>query len=195
MISSIDLFFRRDCADGAGPVVELPSPILVASPEVAAVVPAAAVGAGADAVGCALVDAGVELVVLLLLPRVGKNEEPEVAVDVLVPLGAVVEAAVVGAVEEAGVFPPSLGKLKPVELPPVAALDDVGAEENRFLGASELAAAGLSPPRFRVLEGVVLGCDAAGVPPRLKVGGLLAGVADGVVLPRLPNKDDFCPPD
>lgn len=133
------------------------------------VVPVVAVGAGADAAGCDVapevllksedpgaLDAAVELVVVLPPPRAGKSEEPEVAVVVPVPLAAVVEA-VVGAADEAGVFPPSLGKPKLVEFPPVVVLDDVAADENKPLGASEPVAAGLLPPRLRVLEGVVLG--------------------------------------
>src|SRR5690242_7650942 len=44
MISSIDLFLRRDWADGAGPAVEFASPLLPASPEVAGVEPRVDVG-------------------------------------------------------------------------------------------------------------------------------------------------------
>lgn len=134
------------------------------------------------------VDAAAELAGVLPPPRVGNGDGPEVAVVVAVPPAAVFEAAEVAAVE-AGVFPPSLGKLKPAELPPPAALDVVFADENRPLGASEADAADLSPPKPRRLEEVEPGCDAAGAPPRLKVGALLAGVAEGVVLPRVPNKD------
>jgi hypothetical protein len=43
MISSMDLFLRRDWADGAGPAVELAKPLLVASPDVAVVAAGAAV--------------------------------------------------------------------------------------------------------------------------------------------------------
>jgi len=44
MISSMDLFLRRDWADGAGPAVELASPLLAASPEAAGVAPSVGVG-------------------------------------------------------------------------------------------------------------------------------------------------------
>ena len=39
----MDLFLRRDWADGAGPAVELAKPLLVASPDVAVVAAGAAV--------------------------------------------------------------------------------------------------------------------------------------------------------
>ena len=54
MISSIDLFFNRDCGAGAGPVVELPNPPAVDAPAV--VVGAVVVGV-ADEVAAPMVGA------------------------------------------------------------------------------------------------------------------------------------------
>lgn len=183
---------------------------MAASPDVAVVFPAAAAGAVVvDVAGWVVVPAGllksedagalVDVVAALagvLRPLRFENiDGPEVEAVVVPALAAVVEVPDAG-VAEAGVAPPSLGKLNPPELPPPAALDPVFADENLLLGASVAAGAGLLPFRLRGFAEVVAGCDEAGcveagVVPRLKVGGLLAGVAEGVAPPRFPNKDGF----
>lgn len=145
----------------------------------------------------AAVDAGAELAGVLPPPRLENNDGPEVAV-VVVPAPAVVIEAEEVAVVEAGAFPPSLGKPNPPEAKPPEAFDPVVAEANMLLGASVVEAAGWTPPELKGFAELLAGCDGA---PRPKDGGLFAGVADGVVLPRLPNKEDFgvacvpCAPD
>jgi len=137
---------------------------------------------------CALVDAGPELAGVLPPPRVENIDGPEVeVVEVPAPAAVVVVAAGV-AVVAAGVPPPSVGKPNAPELPPPGVFDPVFAGANMPLEASVAEAAGLSPPELRVFAELLAGWDEV---PRLKVGALLAGVAEGVVLPRLPNKDVF----
>jgi hypothetical protein len=202
----MDLFFSRDCAEGGGPTVELPSPLLDAS-DVAVLFAAAAVGATfEEADGWAVevegwvvvpvgllksegagtfVDAGVELAGVLPPPKLGNIDEPVLKVAE-VPAPAVEVGAEDAAVVEEDVAPPRLGMLNPPELPPPRALDPVFADANKPFGAS--VAAGT------VLLSVFNGCATwgdAGVVPILKAGGLLAGVAEGVVLPMFPNKDVF----
>jgi len=202
MISSMDLFFRRDCADGAGPAVEAASPLWPA------LFPLVAPGAG---VGCEVVlddAAGASLPAGLLnrlgvapdvvvvaapkaadvvlpppkpLPRLGNKDVFDDAVVVGAPLVAVVVAPVVAAVLAGAA---GLGKLKP---PPVDAGVEAPAGENR-LGAAEPDDAALFPPRLR--PEVAVGCVEAGaadVVPRLKPPNGFAGVEDGVLLPSPPN--------
>jgi hypothetical protein len=113
---------------------------------------------------------------------------------VVAPLVAVVVAPVAG-VELVGVLTSGfLKRLKP-ELPPAEGalgVEDPTAPNKPDVGAAdEVAALSLSlspPPRLKPPnEGVAAGCEAAGCdagvePPRLNVGGLLAGV----VLERAP---------
>lgn len=95
IISSMDLFFRRDWADGAGPAVELANPLLAASPVFPVVVPVAAAGV-VDAAGAAVeVDAGAEDAALLAPPKPKRGfAAPVVAVpdDAAVPEDAGVPA-------------------------------------------------------------------------------------------------------
>lgn len=183
MISSMLLFFKRDCEDGGGPAVELASPpvfdaSLVVPPKVgagwlvAAVVDdCAAVVAGFAApkpnppaallgVVAAPDAAGVELPP----PSPPNSVEPEVAV-VVAPAGA----GVVVAPLVAGVLP----GVEVAGLPMLANKLDAGAAG--FAGS-------VFPP---VLNAPRLdrGCEnagAAGVVPRLNADGLLAGVEDVV---------------
>jgi hypothetical protein len=137
----MDLFFKRDWVEGAGPAVEAARPLFAASfdvepiPPSVLVVPAPDVAAGAVVV--VDIDAGVE-VAPGLLPRL-KGDGAGAPVDAgpelagvppklgngrgaAVPLeaaGAVVVAAPDNAGVEAGVDPPSLGKLNPPVLAPV----------------------------------------------------------------------------
>lgn len=191
MISSMLLFFRRDCAEGAGPAVELASPALF---DASLLVPPR-VGAGwpVDADGCAVVvgvfapppprlnkDVGAGAV---LAPDAGGAElpppPPENNDEVCAPVvgGAVVPppvAAVEPGVEAAGVPPNSAEP--PVDAggfgaPPPPNKPEVGAAED--VGVAAL------PPKLKppMLEG---GCEVpvdAGVAPRPKLGALLAGVA------------------
>jgi hypothetical protein len=182
MISSMLLFFRRDCEDGGGPAVELASPpvfdaSLVIAPRVGA---GWLVGVVVD--GCAAVVAGFAapkpnplgaLLVAIVAPDAAgaelpppsplNSEEPELAA-VVVPAGAVVVVA-----------PLAVGVL------PVVRVAGLPMFANRLdAGAADLAASVfppiLKPPRLG-------GCEdagATGVVPRLKVGGLLAGVDDAV---------------
>ena len=201
MISSMDLFFSRDCAEGGGPTVELPRPLLAASPEAAVVEPAVGAGAVVVAPDGWLVppvgllnsvdaggppDAGAELAGLLPPPRL--NSDVPVVEVVVAPAPAVVVGAAEAAFVDAAVAPPAVGKLNPPELPAPEAFGPVFADENMLLGASVLEAGGLSAPGVEAFVELLTGCAEV---PRLKVGGLLAGVAEGVVLPRLPNKDVF----
>jgi hypothetical protein len=90
------------------------------------------------------------------------------------------EAVVLGAAEAAGL--PRLNK----ELPAAVALE-LFAPENRLLfEAVDDAGGAVCPPRLKEAIGAEDGWvegGAAGVFPRPKVGGLLAGVAEGVELP------------
>ena len=140
MISSMDLFFSRDCADGAGPAVEAASPPCVALfPEVPLAAPrvvdagcvvvfddeaGASVPAGLlNRLGVVLAEvvapevAGAELPP----PRLGNSDAPDDAVVVGAPLVAVVVAPVVAAVLAAGL--PKLRPL-PVEAPVVAPMPE-----------------------------------------------------------------------
>jgi len=178
---------RRDWAEGAGPAVEAPSPVVVL--EASLLVPPR-VGAGwlVDADGCDVVvgvfapprlNRGVEVVAVLApvvagaeLPPAPANKPepgaPVVAVVVAAPLVAAVDAGV----EAAGV-PPNILEL------PVGA-EGLEAPPNRLgVGAAEDVGVAVLPPRLNVFM-LEAGCEApvdAGVAPRLKVGALLAGVA------------------
>jgi hypothetical protein len=107
-----------------------------------------------------------------------------------VPLVALVVAPLAGVVPVGVLTAGLLKRLRP-ELPPAAGA--LGVEEpaapNRLgVGAAEDVAA-LSPPAVPKppSEGVADGCEAAGVdPPRLNVGGLLAGVVLGRPPPNNP---------
>jgi hypothetical protein len=103
----------------------------------------------------AAVDAVVELADVLPPPSLGNIERPEVEV-VVFPAPAVVVDAVDVAVVDAGVLPPSVGKLNP-ELPPPGALDPVFAGANMLLGASVDEAAGLLSPEPRGFAGLLAG--------------------------------------
>lgn len=154
-----------------------------------------------------LVDAAPELAALAPPPRLGKRDRPEVAVVAVPAPGEAVEPPK-GAAVDAGALPPGLRKPNPPEPEPPEGPDPALAAENMLLaGAPVDTGVDLSPPKLKGFAGVVAegcdeaGCAEAGVAPRLNAGGLLAGVEDGVVLPRLPNKDGFgvacvpCPPD
>lgn len=208
------MFFRRDCADGAGPAVELAiPPVLLASFDVPP-----SVGAGwlveVDVDGCAVDAAGVApkrlgaLLVAVVAPDDAGAELPPpnpenieelgaaVVVAAAVPAVVVVAPLVAGAlpgVDAAGL--PRLNK----ELPLVDAGVPDPAPANRLPeGAAEDVGAAAFPPRLKdaMLEA---GCEvagAAGVLPRLKAGALLAGVDDGVEAGCAPNNDGFeaaCP--
>jgi hypothetical protein len=153
----MDLFFSRDWAEGAGPTVELPSPLFAASPKAAVVFPTVAAGAVVVEEGAgvevpvvfvksedagAFVDAVAALADVLPPPRLGNVDEPDVVV-VVVPAPAVVVEAADAEVLEVGIDPPSLGKLSPLELPLPAVVDPVFAGANMLFGASVVARAGL----------------------------------------------------
>jgi hypothetical protein len=125
--------------------------------------------------------------VAALAPAAPNSDEAAAGVEVAAPLVAVVAAPVAG-VEEVGV-PASDWFLK---RPAAGALgvDDPAAPNRLDVGAAEgVAALSLSPPpKLNPLNlGVAAGCEEAGCagvdPPRLKVGGLLAGVELGRALP------------
>jgi hypothetical protein len=127
----MDLFFKRDCAEGGGPAVEFPRPFLVASPGAAVEAPAA----GPDPVVFAaggrvvlpvlnIVDAGAVVVgaeppEVLPPPRPLNSDEPPGA-------------------ELAGGTPPPGPENSELPVPPVV----VGVEE---LAPVDVA---LPPPRF-----------------------------------------------
>ena len=126
--------------------------------------------------------------VAALAPAAPNSEEAGAGVEVAAPLVAVVLAPAAG-VEAVGV-PASDSFLKrPDEAPVPAAgalgVDDPAAPNRLDVGAAE-EVAGLflsPPPRLNPLKvGVAAGCDGVD-PPRLKVGGLLAGVELGRALP------------
>jgi hypothetical protein len=189
------LFFKRDCADGAGPAVEAAIPAWGAlPPEVAVVAPR--VGAGCEVVFedevCAPLVAGFEN--RLVAPEVGAAPEVGVAelppprpansegaadVVVVVPLVAVVEAPVVAVLLAGALGFPQL-KPPPVEAP---------APPNILLGAAEEVGGAVFPPKDKVGVALDVGCEAAGcagVAPRPNDG--FAGVEEGVVLPRPPKR-------
>jgi hypothetical protein len=209
MISSMLLFFRRDCDDGGGPAVELASPPVVDAPVPVVPVVALSVGAGSvvevdvEAVGCAVVVAGLapkrfgvaDVVVPaaedvgadVAPPRLPKSVEVGALVVVVPLLAAVVVAPAVAfvlvGVDVVGLFAPN-NVLPPVDAPGVAPIP-----ANKLLVGAADDVGGLLPPRLKpVIAGA---CDedagGAGVGPRLNVGALLAGVADGVLLPNPPN--------
>lgn len=113
-----------------------------------------------------------------MAPAAPNNE----GVAVVAPLVAVVVAPLAG-VELVGVLTSGfLKRLRP-ELPPAAGVEDPAAPKRLGVGAADdVAALSLSlspPPRVNPppKDGVAAGCEAAGVdPPKLNVGGLLAGV-------------------
>lgn len=188
----MDLFFKRDCADGAGPAVEPANPLLAASLDALAppgVVAAVAVVAEVVDVG------GWEAGAAGLLPR-PKIEEGAAALDVAVAELAGVPAPpapLVVVVVAAGAAPLVVEK----ERSPVVPIPE--PPEAGFLGANKpvdaLGGAGLAgvPPKPRMVPEEVLGCDeaggaGAGVVPSPNDGALLAGVDAGVVLLRLENR-------
>jgi hypothetical protein len=112
MISSIDLFLRRDCAEGAGPAVEVAKPLLAVSPGVPDAAPGAAVDVAPGAEEAAVEAAG--------LPK-----SEGAAVLVVVPPGAAVDVASCAGVA----LLPLLNKEKPeVAVVPLGAAPDEGAE-------------------------------------------------------------------
>jgi hypothetical protein len=131
--------------------------------------------------------------VAALAPAAPNSEEAAAGVEVAAPLVAVVVAPAAG-VEAAGV-PASDSFLKRPDEAPVPAAGALGVDDpaapNRLgvAAAEEVAALSLSPPpRLNPPnEGVAAGCEEAGCagvdPPRLKAGGLLAGVELGTALP------------
>ncbi|KAH3911165.1 hypothetical protein HBH56_131250 [Parastagonospora nodorum] len=174
------LFFRRDCADGGGPAVELASPpVFVAS---LAALPRVAAGWLVDVDGC-VVDVAVfppnsppdpPLVgaprpdvggAELPLPTPANSEGAGVAAVVMPELPAVVVAPLVG-----GVAPGA----EEVGVPILANILEAGAADD--FGASVFPPK-LKPPR---LDGGCEDVGAAEFVPRLKVGGLLAGVDEVV---------------
>lgn len=219
----MDLFFSRDCADGAGPAVEAASPLCAAfAPAVPLVAPNVGVGcdsasgfdAGASFPAGLLNRLGVVLEVVVLapvvagaaeapppspLPKPEKSDVPDDAVDVGAPAVAVVVAPAVAVVlaEAAG-----LPKLKP---PPDEAGVELAAVENRLLGApAEEAVVPVFPPRLNVGAPVDVGCEDVGcaddVDPRVNPEGF--AVVAGVVLPSPPKRLPAglgvcasCPPD
>lgn len=125
-------------------------------------------------------------------PRLGNSDGVD-AVVVVAP--GVVEAGLL----EPNKLPaeaPALD-IAPPNRPPVGAAEDVAPENKLLVGAAGGVAAALfppnppSPPRLKEDAEVAEGCEEAGcaadVAPMLNAGGLLAGVDEGVVLPRLPN--------
>lgn len=217
MISSMDLFFNRDCAEGIGPAVELPNVFFAASPDVAGVVPeAGAVVVVVEPAGCAEVAA---VVAAGFVPPNIEPDGPLVVVGALAGaelLGAALlagglnppnrlgpeEAVVVagpdvgadaGAVVEAEVVPPNEGKLKPPPVLGAAGLLVAPGLLNRLLvGAAVEAGVELPPPRVKGADSE--GCEVDGWP---EVGagfepssdGVLAGVEEGAA-PRLNKEDD-----
>jgi hypothetical protein len=205
MISSMDLFFSRDCADGAGPAVDAASPLWPA------LFPLVAPGAGVgcevvldDAAGASLpagllnrLEVAPDVVVVAApeapdvvfpppnpLPRLGNKDVFDDAVVVGAPLVAVVVAPVVAAVLAGAA---GLGKLKP---PPVDAGVEAPAGEKR-LGAAEPDDAALFPPRLKPEVAVDGGCEEAGaadVVPRLNPPNGFAGVEEGVLLSSPPKR-------
>jgi hypothetical protein len=194
---------RRDCAEGAGPAVELASPPAFEASLPPRVCPGWLVGG----VGCAGVVAGFAppipnrpgaLVVAVGAPDVAGAELPPPSPENSDGLGAV-DVWVVVAPLVAGVLPdagaaglPMLNNELPPVFPPVAP-----AFANKVeAGGVEDAGAALLPPKLN--EAMAGGCEeaeAAGVAPRLKPDGLLAGVEEGVALGAL-NNDGFgaaCP--
>jgi hypothetical protein len=182
MISSMLLFFRRDCEDGGGPAVELASPPVFDASLV--VPPKAGTGwLGADvAEGCVAAVAGFAapkpnplgaLLVAVVAPDAAGAELPAPS-----PLNSdePEAAAVVAPAEAVVVVAPLAGGVLPV-----VGVAGLPMFENRLdAGAAGFAASVfppiLKPPRLG-------GCEdagAAGVVPRLKDGGLLPGVDDAV---------------
>lgn len=214
MISSIDLFLSRDCADGAGPIVELaiPAALLAVLPAPPVVGPDDPVVAPVAVAGCEVEAAplvaagkrpGVELEDAAgLLKRFGVAPEllaaPEVGVLELAPpspensedpgavdVGAPLVAVVV-VVELVGAD--AVGLLPREKPAPVA-----DAPEKRLLvGAEDVPGAVEVPPRLKPDAGVVedgAGCEEAGVVPKEKAG--FAGVEEGVVLLFSPPNNDL----
>lgn len=126
--------------------------------------------------------------VAALAPAAPNSDEAAAGVEAAAPLVAVVAAPVAG-VEEVGV-PASDWFLKRPPAAGALGVDDPAAPNRLDVGAAEeVAALSLSPPpRLNPLNlGVAAGCEEAGCagvdPPRLKAGGLLAGVELGRALP------------
>lgn len=192
------LFFRRDCADGAGPAVELASPAVL----LASLVVPRSVEAGwplvFDVDGCSVVAAGLgapnklgALLVAVVAPDAAgaelappspeNNDGAVVAVDVApaVVVVAPLDAGVLPGAEAAGL--PMVNK----ELPPAGLLALEPAPANKLeAGAADDVGAGVFPPRLKeamLVEGWEV-AGAAGVLPMLKAGALLAGVEEEVVL-------------
>jgi hypothetical protein len=133
-------------------------------------------------------DAGVEVA-----PPRPENREGPPAVAVVAPVPEVVVVAPLAAGVVLGVVVAGFPKLKR-ELPPVdAAVLDPAPANKLEAGAAEDAGAAAVPPREKdgMLDGGWDDAGAAGVVPRLNVGGLLAGVAEGVALVCSPNSGGF----
>lgn len=205
MISSMLLFFRRDCDEGWGPAVEAASPVVDAPVLVPVVAPSVGAGIVVDvdeeAVGCVVVVAalapkrfGVAEAVVPAAEDVGADVPPprlpkRVEVGALVGVGPLAAAVVVApavagvlvGADVAGFAPNSV--LPPVDAPAVAPMPP----KRLLVGAAD-DVGGLLPPRVNpVIAGACDEIGCAGV-PRLNVGALLAGVADGVLLPNPGNR-------
>lgn len=154
--------------------------------EVAGFVPPMLKRLGALLVAVAAPDeAGAELP-----PPTPENSDEDGAVVVVAPAAAVVVVAPLEAGVLAGVEAAGLPKLKR-ELPPVDVPVPEVPENRLLVGAAEdVGVVELFPPKLNEAMPEEDGCEeagAAGVFPRLNVGGLLAGVAEGVELPRENN--------
>lgn len=145
IISSMVLFFRRDCAGGAGPAVDCPraeAPVPAVAPGAAVVV--VALPSPADVVVAAGWVEGVEVTGLLNKPM------PEAAGCVAEGVGAVVVAAVPG-VETTLVFAPPN---PPNREPPVGAA----------AGVEDGAAEDVAPPTDGKSDFCGVAVDVAGAP-------------------------------
>jgi hypothetical protein len=150
MISSMDLFFSRDCVVGAGPAVELPraEPVIVAPRPAAAV--AVVAGCAADVLAVAVPDSPL------------KRSPVAGALVVAAPEVAGAACVVAGLENRLGAAP----ALVPGAPAPEAA--GAGLEKRLLIGdADVVAGAGFVPPRpnrppVGVAALVVAGCEAAG---------------------------------
>ena len=133
-------------------------------------------------------------------PSVGNSDEPDAVVVVPPPLVAVVVAPPAAPVL-AGVDVGGLAQLKVVPPPEEGAVLDPAPAKRLLDGAAEDAGAAMFPPKLKDGAAPAVGCDEVGCaadevprlnPPR----GLLAGVEEGVVLPRPPKSGfgGFCAP-
>jgi hypothetical protein len=122
----MDLFFKRDCAEGGGPAVEFPRPFLVASPEAAVEAPAA----GADPVVFAA--GGREVLPVLNIVEAGAvvvgPEPPEVLPPPVPPNSEEPPGA-----ELAGGLPPPIPENSELPVPAVVVGVEVLAPEDVVL--------------------------------------------------------------